>query len=204
MATATLPIQIGPADHGRRLSLAAFVRAEFEEGWLYELARGVVDVTEIPSPSHGQIVMRLVRLFVHYEMKHPGTIAYQAGGSDCRIRTPGLRSDRHPDQAIYLTPPPTPGPNVWARWTPDLVVEVVSKGGEKRDYEEKAEEYLRAGIREYWVVDPFQRRVLIHRREGDTWTRKSVAESAGFRTRLLPGLTVNVGMLIGPSTKRGR
>jgi Uma2 family endonuclease len=204
MATATLPTLIGPSDHGRRMSLAAFIRADFEEGWLYELARGVVDVTEVPGIPHARIVQRLNRLFVQYELRHPGVIDLQAGGGECRIRTPGFQSDRHPDQAIYLTPPPAAGPNIWTRWIPDLVVEVVSKGGEKRDYEEKAEEYLRAGVREYWVVDPFQRRVLIHQRVGDTWARKSVAEPAGFRTGLLPGLTVNVGALLGPPGKRGR
>jgi hypothetical protein len=79
MATATLPTLIGPSDHGRRMSLAAFIRADFEEGWLYELARGVVEVTEVPGPSHGMIVMRLVRLFVQYELRHPGVIDLQAG-----------------------------------------------------------------------------------------------------------------------------
>jgi Uma2 family endonuclease len=197
MATASLHTQIGSADHGRRMSPAAFARADFEEGWLYELARGV-DVTEVPGIPHARIVQRLNRLFVQYELSHPDVIDMQAGGGECRIRTPGFRSDRHPDRAIYLTPPPTTGSNVWGRWIPDLVVEVVSKGGENRDYVEKAEEYLRAGVREYWVVDPGQRRVLIHRRDGDTWTRKSVSAPSSFRTKLLPGLTVDVGALLGP------
>ncbi len=40
-------------------------------------------------------------------------------------------------------------------WTgADLVVEVVSKDDPKRDLEIKREEYARAGIREYWIVDP--------------------------------------------------
>lgn len=203
MATAALREHIGPASHGRPLSLAAFIRADFEEGWLYELARGVVDVTEVPGVPHGRIVQRVARLFMQYEMKHPGSIDFQAGGSECRIRMPGVGSDRHPDQALYLTPPPAGG-NVWGRWIPDLVVEVVSKGGEDRDYVDKAEEYLRAGVREYWVVDPFKRRILVHRRDGDIWTRKSVSETATFRTNLLPGLVVDVGNLIGPVSKRGR
>ena len=56
MATATptlTALRIGPADHGRRLKLDEFSEAEFEEGWVYELARGVVEVTEVPRPWHG-------------------------------------------------------------------------------------------------------------------------------------------------------
>ncbi len=44
MATATLPTpttRIGPTDHGRRMTLDEFIEADFQEGWLYELARGV-------------------------------------------------------------------------------------------------------------------------------------------------------------------
>ena len=44
-----------------------------------------------------------------------------------------MQSDRHPDQAVYLLPPPD-GPRPWTRWVPEIVVEVVSEGGEDRDY----------------------------------------------------------------------
>jgi hypothetical protein len=37
---ATITRRIGPADHGRRMTLDEFIAADFEEGWLYELARG--------------------------------------------------------------------------------------------------------------------------------------------------------------------
>ncbi len=63
-ATATAPtIRIGPHDHGRRMTLDEFIEADFQEGWLYELARGVVEVTEIPGPWHGRIVRRVARMF---------------------------------------------------------------------------------------------------------------------------------------------
>ncbi len=48
MATATSTIRIGPADHGRTMSLDEFIEAELEEGYRYELARGVLEVTHVP------------------------------------------------------------------------------------------------------------------------------------------------------------
>src|SRR3954465_10114607 len=109
---ATMTRRIGPSDPGRRLSLDEFVEADWEEGWLYELARGVVDVTEVPAPNHGRIVCRLAPLFIDYDKQHPGVITYGAGSGECHMRLPGMVSDRHPDQAIYLDPEVT-GANVW-------------------------------------------------------------------------------------------
>ena len=171
---ATVTRTIGPADHGRRMKLVDFMNADFVEGWLYELGRGRVVVTDIPGLSHGKIVMRLTSLFALYAQAHPGVIVYQAAGSDCRIRLPGMKSDRHPDQALYLTSPP-PGDQPWTEWVPGLVVEVISKGSRRRDDVEKRDEYLRIGVLEYWVIDPKKREMRVHSRAGDTWRIATVA-----------------------------
>ncbi len=187
---------VGPADHGRRMKLVDFIHADFEEGWLYELARGRVVVTNVPGLNHGLIVMRLTSLFVVHAQAHPGAITYQAAGSDCRIRLPGMVSDRHPDHAIYLSPPPS-GPGPWMEWVPALVVEVISKGSRRRDEVEKRDEYLRVGVLEYWVIDPKRRAIRVHSRAGDTWRIESVPADAVHRTHLLPGLEVRPADLIG-------
>ena len=59
LTMATTRIQIGPADHGRRMTLDEFREAEEEPGYRYELARGVLEVTEVPNDPHGQIVDNL-------------------------------------------------------------------------------------------------------------------------------------------------
>jgi Uma2 family endonuclease len=182
------------------MSLEAFIKADFEEGWLYELARGVVEVTEVPRPRHGRIVHRVARLFILYDEEHPGIINYRAGGGECRLRLPGMVSDRHPDQAIYLDPEPE-GPNVWAKWVPHIVVEVVSSRGRKRDFIAKREEYLRMGVHEYWIIDPEKRRMHVLVREGDTWVETVVPERGLYRTRLLPGLEVRPAELLGPAAR---
>jgi Uma2 family endonuclease len=196
MATTTR--MIGPADHGQPMTLEEFAEADFEEGWLYELARRVIDVTEVPGLNHGRIVHRLTRLFIRYEDAHPGVINYVAGGSDCRLRLPGMQSDRHPDQAIYLRPEPQ-GPNIWMRWIPDIVVEIVSAGGEDRDYNEKREEYLRAGVSEYWILDPIRRQMTVLLRLADIWDERIIPGDGVHQTPLLPGLEVRPAELLGPA-----
>ena len=195
---ATITRRVGPSDHGQRMTLDEFIEADFEGGWLYELARGVIDVTEVPLPHHGRIVRRLARMFDHYDALHPGVIDYLAGGGECRMCLPGMQSDRHPDQAVYLNPEPS-GPRPWTRWVPHIVVEVVSTRSEDRDYVEKREEYLRVGLSEYWILDPTPRTLLVLQRAGDVWQEVHVKEDATYRTHLLPGLEVRPGELLGPA-----
>lgn len=53
----------------------------------------------------------------------------------------------------------------------DLVMEVLSPGerNRQRDLETKREEYATAGIREYWIVDPEQRRVHVLALDGNKY-----------------------------------
>lgn len=196
MATATR--RIGPADHGQRMTLEDFVEADFEEGWLYELARGVVVVIEIPGINHGRTVRRTTRMFLNYDDACPGIMNYSAGGAECRLRLPGMQSDRHPDHAVYLLPPPE-GPRPWTRWVPEIVVEVLSEGSEERDLVEKRKEYLRAGVVEYWILDPFGRRLVVLQRAGDVWHDLVVPAGGCYPPHLLPGLEVRPDELLGPS-----
>jgi Uma2 family endonuclease len=201
MATATRTdrrVHIGPADHGRRMTLDEFIKADFQEGWLYELGRRVVEVTEVPGIWHGRIVERIREILVLYRQRHPGIIKYQAGGGECRIRLPGMVSDRHPDQAIYLDPEPTEK-EIWAKWVPTIVVEVVGPRGRKRDFVTKREEYLRMGVREYWILDAKKRQMHALIRQGDTWEERIVPANGAYRTVFLPGLVVRPGQLLGPA-----
>jgi Uma2 family endonuclease len=201
MATATRTarrIRIGPADHGRRMTLEEFHKAEWTEGWLYELARGVVEVTQVPKPWHGRIVYRVAEMFILYTQRHPGIIKYQAGGGECRIILPGMVSDRHPDQAVYLDPEP-PDKEIWATWVPHIVVEIVGPRSRKRDFVTKREEYLRMGVHEYWILDPKKRRMHALIRRGDIWEETIVPANGVYRTALLPGLVVRPGQLLGPA-----
>ena len=200
MATVTPAVQItiGPRDAGRTMTLDEFIAADWQEGYLYELARGVVVVTSVPHPRHGRIVRRIARVFDRYDEAYPRTIKYAAGGAECRLRLPGLMSDRHPDQAIYLTPEPS-GTHLWHRWTPAIVVEVVSRSAEARDYVEKREEYLHLGVLEYWIFDSHRRKMMALKRNGDVWVEQELGDAATYRTELLPGLEVSVGTILGPA-----
>lgn len=123
-------------------------------------------------------------------------INYSAGGGECCLRLPGMQSDRHPDQAVYLLPPPD-GPRPWTRWVPEIVVEVLSDGSEERDLVEKREEYLRVSVTEYWILDPARRLLIVLQRAGDVWQEVTIPAGASYRPHLLPGLEVRPDDLLG-------
>lgn len=45
---------------------------------------------------------------------------------------------------------------------PDFVVEVISRSSTKRDSVIKLNKYLNAGVREYWLIDPVQKKVIVY------------------------------------------
>jgi Uma2 family endonuclease len=187
--------RIGPADHGRRMTLEEFEFAEAAEGHLYELSRGVVTVIDVPKPRHLGQIKRIKRQVHRYDDAHPGRIDTIATGSECKILLADLQSERHPDLAIYLDPPPAGDPDHWSRWIPAIVIEVVSPSSRIRDYKEKPEEYLRFGVREYWIFDADKRRMTVLRRSGARWRERIVRPGETYRTRLLPGLEFDVAVV---------
>ena len=63
---ATVNLRIGPSDLGRKMTLEAFHEAEDQCGYLYELARGVLEVTEVPGDDDGQILHNLQNAISSY------------------------------------------------------------------------------------------------------------------------------------------
>lgn len=70
--------------------------------------------------------------------------------------------------------------------TPELVVEILSKTTKRKDMVLKMDLYMNSGVKEYWIVNPFNRRVYLHTfedgyiSESFTWKDGETAESVLF------------------------
>jgi len=77
----------------------------------------------------------------------------------------------------------------------DLVMEVVSPGPQnrERDLDVKGLEYARAGIAEYWIVDPELHTITVLRLDGETYQVAGEYNGSQSATSvLLPGFAVSV------------
>ena len=192
MATAA-QLRLRPADNGRALTLDEFREADEEEGHRYELAGGVLEVTEVPNDPHGGVVCNLYRALAQYWRIHPGAIHRFGGASEFRLWIPAMISGRNPDVAVVLRNAPK---DVRGRRVPALAVEVVSASGETRDYVTKREEYLVYGLFEYWIVDPGAKTVTVLLRDGGAWVERAYKEDQPVESLVLPGFGVTVAELL--------
>ena len=189
MAIVATPAHIGPAESGRRMSISELQEAEVEEGYRYELERGVLEVTEVPSDPHGVVVANLFDAISRYRREHPRVIRRYGGVSEFRFWLPRMVSGRNPDLGVVLRGAPK---DVRGRQFVALAAEVVSTSSVKRDYETKREEYLAYGLLEYWIVDPLQRQVTVLTRQGDAWNEIVVRGGKLIASQVLPGFTTTV------------
>jgi Uma2 family endonuclease len=91
----------------------------------------------------------------------PADASYQCFADDpTKVRKPDVSFI----QASRL--PASERPTGHCQIAPDLAVEVVSPNDLFEDVSRKVEEYLAAGVRLVWVIDPKAERVFIYRQDG--------------------------------------
>jgi Uma2 family endonuclease len=79
---------------------------------------------------------------------------------------------------------------------PDLAVEVVSPRDTAYELEAKVGEYLNAGVRQVWVVQPDERSVYVYRADGSTVRMHRAGELDGGD--VLPGFRCSLERLFPP------
>src|SRR5207253_7566154 len=129
-----------------------------------ELVRGVLVVREPPGLRHGRIALELGRrLADHVAAGRLGRVYVESGFK----LTSNPDTVRGPDVAfIRQTRLPEPEPVGYPALAPDLVVEILSPSDRPGDVLGKVADWLSAGTRLVWVVDPERRLVRIYRADG--------------------------------------
>lgn len=188
----TPKIKLGPEHQGKRMSLKQFEPAEVQEGYLYELARGIVVVSDVPDYPHALQISVVRDELWEYKRTHLDLIHAILGTMECKLLVPEFSSERHPDLSIYLTPPIfKKGRKTWRNWIPDLVIEIVSASSKDRDYVEMREEYWALGVKEYWLIDAERGQIMVLRRGRNQWSEKTLKRDDVLETKLLPGFRLD-------------
>jgi len=75
---------------------------------------------------------------------------------------------------------------------PDLIVEILSPDTRQRDVTGKRSLYARFGVREYWIVDPDAKTVLVLALNEDRYEEVPPVEYGTIVSRVLPGLQLGL------------
>ncbi len=165
---------------------------QFHTNRMAELVDGRLEILPMPTLKHQRILRLLLGLVEHAA----GTGSVVAFAPIPTHLFPG--TIREPD-LLYIAPENAPGDDVEYPHHLDLAMEIVSKGSEayKRDYEDKVCDYAKAGIAEYWIVDPQKNIVTVLVLERGAYVEHGIfrpGETA--RGKLLTNLSVDVKALM--------
>lgn len=133
---------------------------ESDDRYVSELVRGVLVREPRPGRTHGRVQARLVAALQGWADDRGAEVTTESG----YLLADDPPTLRGPDVAVMLDPDrveePTGG---WVRGAPALAVEVVSPSDTSAAVQQKVMDYLEAGARRVWIVDPSTRTVTVHR-----------------------------------------
>ncbi len=171
------------ADRHVTAATIPFTQADYRrlpEGFPAELLEGQLVKEPAPTRYHQRLVVRLATRFIEvvgddrvlvspvdvwideWNVLQPDVLLFDESDAGARAI---------PDEAV-----------------PALVAEILSPSTARRDRDIKAKIYLRAGVREVWLVDPDSRSIEV--RSGET--RRAVPSTESITTPLAPGLEISL------------
>ncbi len=171
---------------GRRLhryTYAQYVALEKGSDTKHEFLDGEIDAMAGGSEDHSALAAEVQRALGNAI----GDRACRVHTSDLRLYVEAIGLATFPDGAVIRGPlhqhPPSPTATAT---TPSILLEVTSDSSEEYDTGEKLEMYKTiATLRECIIVSHRERRITVHRREGDGWTVRSAITTGAVRVESL-------------------
>lgn len=140
-------------------------RAELIDGRMYRM--------ESPARVHQKLLGELYYLIKSYIREHKG---------DCEVYLAPFAVFINRDKYNYVEPDivvvcnPEKLDDKGCQGAPDWVIEIVSPGSRKMDCSIKLFKYRTTGVREYWIVDPLKKTVVVHDFETDDYAEYNFAD----------------------------
>lgn len=141
-----------------------------EEGKRYELIDGDLLMTPAPNVEHQDISKDLL-IILYNQLERKGFGKVFASPIDVVLSNTDVVQ---PDVLFISKERMNIITKQNIQGAPDLVIEILSEGTEKRDLVFKRKLYHRAGVKEYWIVDPEKRTLEILVHEPDDYASRAV------------------------------
>ncbi len=165
----------------------------WDDRYRYELINGVLIVTPPVSDAEADPNDDLGHMLRTFQESNPRGQVLDRTMPERTV--PGTPNRRRCDRAIWTGLGRVPDTQ---KDIPSIVVEFVSAQRRDilRDYELKRDEYLTAGVQEYWVIDRFRRTMTVYRKSPSGPVPELVTETETYQTDLLPGFELPLSRLL--------
>ena len=172
----------------RRYTYADYIK--WDEDTRYELIDGVAYAMAAPSRLHQKINMELSRQLSNFLRGKPCEV--YAAPFDVRLNAESYDDIVvQPDILVVCDESKHDGGSVTG--APDFIVEILSPKNTKHDTDVKFRLYQKAGVKEYWIVNPFRRTVEVYiLRGGKYGAGKIYVDNDAISVYTLPGCKINM------------
>jgi Uma2 family endonuclease len=158
-----------------------------------ELIKGyILRMSPAPNTNHQRISQNLNGKFYEIFKKNPCSVF--AAPFDVRLPIKSAKKDTtvvQPDLCIICDENKLDEKG--CNGAPDLVVEIISPGNSKHDVHTKFNLYQEAEVKEYWMIEPVDRMILVYTlMNGEYIGLKPFTEGENIKSPLFPELNIAV------------
>ena len=186
-----------PTDRPRDPIIATGVTfAEYMEKYAHDFAE-FVDGAVIKLSSiqmiHDELSRFLEDVFQAYLHFLGGGKVFQA---PMVMKSSADTRGREPDLMVLLPENVEKAKPTYIEGAADLVVEIISPESVERDRGSKFTEYERAGVTEYWIIDPYRKESLFYvLSDNGMYAQRGIDESGIYTSLVLPQLRLSITLL---------
>jgi Uma2 family endonuclease len=191
----TIITDINSLDLSKSYTYADYLTWNFKER--LEILKGkVFKMSPAPSRIHQKISVELTGIFYNYFKKTPCNV-YVAPFDVRLINFKKSTLDKEittvfqPDICVICDKDKLDDRGCLG--APDLIIEILSPGNSRKEMDIKFDLYEENAVKEYWIVEPYQKSILIYTLQKDKYIGlKPIAEEGLVHSPLFPELSFNV------------
>lgn len=147
-------------------------RVELIDGVIYDIAS--------PTSIHQDLALEIAVFLKNFVKKNKGKCKVYISPIDVQLNCDN-RTMVQPDVIIVCNRDIIIKRCIYG--VPDFVVEVLSPSSTKRDSAIKLRKYKESGVREYWMIDPDKKMVIVY-----DWTKSEIPKVYGFDSKVPVGI----------------
>ena len=186
-------MEYGKLDANESYTYWDYIKWQFTDR--VELIRGAIRKMNAPNTNHQRLVRNVNGAFDKFLKDRPCDWFFAP--FDVRLPVPSAKKDStvvQPDLLVVCDASKID--KMGCNGAPDLVVEILSSGNNKHEMATKYQLYEECGVKEYWIVGPDSRTILIYTLvEGKYIGLHPFAEGMQMESPLFPDLQVSVDEL---------